>query len=185
MRFKTVQASSWPIILYTSPFSRPTKMRSLTGTAIFQITKYPNYKFLSKSGWYKYNDRGPSLGQIFLRGAGLVNRCQIWQSWHNWAEQAPPSAPNGHFVEFGQLSAVTARWKMLSFPTKIVDIFHACYSNLFDKYVPVLSSVIIFHSRTDSTEQRPKTLFQTLLLSDKRKVISGVRAQLPNYPAKP
>ena len=70
-----------PISLYTSPFSR-----SLRGTAIFQITKYPSYKFLSKSGngCWKQDDQG----QIFLRGTELVNRCQIWQSWHNWGGES-------------------------------------------------------------------------------------------------
>ena len=113
-----------------------TKMRWLSRTAIFQITKYPGSEILGKScsGCLKNSGTGAN---IFKSGrGGLVNRCEIWQSWHNWAARQHQTA----IFRVGPVIGCYGRWKMLSFPTEISDIFHACYTDLFNKYVPSHSS---------------------------------------------
>ena len=113
-----------------------TKMRWLRPTAIFQITKYPGSEILGKScsGCLKNSETGAN---IFKSGRGaLVNRCEIWQSWHNWAARQHQTA----IFRVGPVIGCYGRWKMLSFPTEISDIFHACYTDLFNKYVPFHSS---------------------------------------------
>ena len=160
-----------PISLYTSPFSR-----SLRGTAIFQITKYPSYNFLSKSGngCWKQDDQG----QTFLRGTELVNRCQIWQSWHNWGGESTKRPVEASYRPRCE--------KCFHFPPKLLIFFTLvtpiCSTNMSHFPRPWSSFTPHWFKHFGlSQAQHPRIYFQTRLLSDcKRKAISGPRLDRNN-----
>ena len=170
-----LQPSGHPPSVFIHHHFPGTKMRSLRGTAIFQITKYPQIFEKSGNGCWKQDDQG----QIFLRGTELVNRCQIWQSWHNWGGESTKRPVEASYRPLRCEKCFHFPPKLLIFFTLVTPI---CSTNMSHFPRPWSSFTPHWFKHFGlSQAQHPRIYFQTRLLSDcKRKAISGPRLDRNN-----